>query len=345
MPNSFPLAKASRVGKSTPPIMTEPVPCTTPTTGFLSWLPPSWAPYAELMRIHKPAGILYIYFPYLFGSLFAACTDNNILSPGDVIKLNIPLLGIAFIVRSIGCTWNDIVDREVDKHVSRSRARPIARGALSAFNGLIFMAVEYALLFAFVGMVLPYCLPYLVPVITTGTIYPYAKRVTYYAQAVLGISLSMGTFVGCAAAGVDPIRLGLLRLSSSGLALLSLATSYVLWTMVYDTIYAFQDLEGDKKMGNKAMSVLFERRIKTVLYLLSAAQIILLLSTGWLANVGIAYHVGIGYTALVLVTMIQRVDLQSPEVCAWWFVWGSLMVGGSLTASLLGEYMTRALYS
>ncbi|KAJ4416989.1 Para-hydroxybenzoate--polyprenyltransferase, mitochondrial precursor (PHB:polyprenyltransferase) [Gnomoniopsis sp. IMI 355080] len=314
---------------------------TTPTNGFLSWLPESWIPYAELMRIHKPAGILYIYFPYLFGSLFAASIKHNSLSPVELIRLNMVLLGIAFIVRSIGCTWNDFVDREVDKHVNRSKVRPIARGAISASEGLIFMAAEYILLFSVAGTFLPDCLPYLVPVITSGTIYPYAKRFTYYAQAVLGLSLSMGIPFGCAAAGVDPIRLGLLRFSSQGLALLALAVSYILWTMVYDTIYAFQDIEGDKKMGNKAMSVLFEQKIKMVLYLLSTAQIGLLLFTGSFGKAGIAYHVGVAYTALLLVIMIQRVDLKSPEICGWWFSRGSLMVGGSLTASLLGEYVTR----
>lgn len=295
------------------------------------------------MRIHKPAGVLYIYFPYLFGSLFAASINYKILPPVDLFKLNMVLLAVAFIVRSIGCTWNDIVDREVDKHVKRSSIRPIARGAVSTSNGVIFMAAEYIVLFAFVQITLPKCLVYLVPVITTGTLYPYAKRVTHYAQAVLGISLAMGIPFGCAAGNVDPVYLGIFRFSSLGLALIALGASYVLWTMVYDTIYAFQDLEDDKKVGNRAMSVLFERRMKAVLYALSTAQIIMLLVTGHLENAGKAYHYGIVYTALVLLVMVQRVNLQSPELCAWWFAWGNLMVGGSLTASLAAEYWTRLL--
>lgn len=203
------------------------------------------------------------------------------------------------------------------------------------------MAAQYALLFGMVGFTLPATLPYLVPVIATGTAYPYAKRTTYYAQVVLGVSLSMGVLFGCAAAGVDPIRLTLLNLSSSGAALPTLAASYVIWMVVHDTIYAFQDLEGDKRMGNKAMSVRFEKQIKPVLLAFSAAHIALLLATGWFKTAGIGFYAGTAATGLILVVMVWRVELHRPEACAWWFSWGGLIGAGSMTASLLGEYLSR----
>lgn len=203
------------------------------------------------------------------------------------------------------------------------------------------MAAQYALLFAMVGLTFPDTLPYLAPVIATGTVYPYAKRATYYAQVVLGVSLSMGVLFGCAAAGVDPISLSLLGSSWSGAALLTLATSYVVWMVIHDTIYAFQDLEGDKRMGNKAMSVLFEKQIKPVLFGFSAAHIALLLATGWFKTAGTGFYVGTAATGLILVVMVWRVELHRPEACAWWFSWGGLIGAGSMTASLLGEYLSR----
>lgn len=312
-----------------------------PTTGVLSWIPLSWVPYAELIRFHKPAGILFIYLPYLLGNLLAASIKENTPLPGDMARVNILLFGIAFIVRSVGCTWNDIVDREVDKYVSRSRHRPIARGAISASHGLVFMGAQYALLFAIVGYTLPHSFPYLVPVITTGTLYPYAKQATYYAQVVLGISLSTGVLFGCAAAGVDPLRLSLVGMSPSGAALLTLAASYVVWTVIHDTIYAFQDLEGDKKMGNKSMAVLFDKRIKPVLFALSAIHVALLLATGWFTGCGVAFYAGAAVTGVILVSMVWQVELSTPEACGWWFGWGGLMGAGSLTVSLLGEYLSR----
>lgn len=92
----------------------------TPTTGILSRLPSAWVPYAELIRFHKPAGILFIYIPYVLGNLFAASIKENMPLPGDMLRVNLVLFGVAFVVRSVGCTWNDIVDREVDKYISRS---------------------------------------------------------------------------------------------------------------------------------------------------------------------------------------------------------------------------------
>ncbi len=312
-----------------------------PTKGLLSYLPTPWVPYAEVIRLHKPVGILYIYFPYHFGSLFAACLQEPVPSPNTVITVNILLFVIAFIVRSIGCTWNDIVDRDLDRHVARCCIRPIARGALSVRTGCIFTAAQYL---ALIGVVLSShknCLPYLAPVIATGTLYPYAKRITNYTQVVLGTSLSLGMLVGCAAMGLDPLSLAL---QESYTALLSLATSYIVWTMIYDTIYAFQDIQGDKKAGIKAMSISHENHMKPLLLGLSVIQVGLLSSTGILIGAGWAFFSGVIGTATLLLLTIYLVDLDSPGACWYWFKYGSLLVGGSLTLSLQGEYVDRRFF-
>jgi len=139
-----------------------------PTKGFLSYLPSQWVTYAELIRIHKPAGILYIYFPYIFGSLFAASIRYSMPSLRALTTANLLLFAVAFIVRSIGCSWNDIVDRELGCHVARCRIRPIARGALTPKQGYIFTAFQYLLLFCIVKLISPQTLIHLVPVIVTG---------------------------------------------------------------------------------------------------------------------------------------------------------------------------------
>ena len=254
-----------------------------PSKGILSYLPSSWVPYAELIRLHKPAGILYIYFPYLFGSLFAASLEEPIPSPDTIVTSNVLLFVVAFVLRSVGCTWNDIVDRDLDRQVACCRIRPIARGALSVRAGYIATAAQYLILFAVMVPSSPKSLPYLVPVIATGTLYPYAKRVNNYAQGVLGLSLSMGMFVGCAVMGMDPQSLGL---SKSFTALLSLAVSYMVWTMIYDTIYAFQDIRDDEKAGIKAMSIWHQGHMKPLLFSLSLIQIGLLVYTGTLIHAG-----------------------------------------------------------
>ncbi|KAI1815147.1 UbiA prenyltransferase family [Poronia punctata] len=311
--------------------------------GILQRLPQSWVPYAELIRVHKPAGTLYIYFPYLFGSLFASCVNNSTPSLGRSFLINGMLFGIAFVVRGIGCTWNDIVDRDLDKHVDRCQLRPLARGATSATNALVFMFAQYALLFALVYTLVPGSLRYMPLVVATGTFYPYAKRITDYAQLVLGISLSMGTLVGCVAVGVDPSRI-IGNWSTSGSALITLMMSYVIWTMIYDTVYAFQDIESDKKIGNKAMSIRFENSIFSLLGTLIVCQLVFLVATGYFLGAGVGFYTGVATTGVTLLAMVSNIKMDSPESCWWWFETGSLIVGSSYTASLGAEYLSRLMF-
>lgn len=113
-----------------------------PTKGALSCLPSSCLPYAELMRLKKPVGTLNIYFPYLFGSLFAACAQHPFVTPLSVLSANLKLFAMAFLLRSAGCTWNDLIDRDLDRKVARCRLRPIARYAASPRSGFILYAIR-----------------------------------------------------------------------------------------------------------------------------------------------------------------------------------------------------------
>lgn len=309
-----------------------------PTEGFLSYLPASWVPFAELIRIHRPAAIINVYFPYLFGSLLAACLTDTIPSPYDLGIINIVLFVISVIIRSVGCTWNDITDRHLDKHVARCSIRPVARGAISPLTGGVFMIFQYMTLFVFVLSTFPDILPWLSPVIILGTFYPYAKRITNYAQVVLGVTFALGVPAGCAIRGINPWELGLSR---SGVALYSLSASYLLWTVIYDTIYAFQDVRDDKKAGIKAMSVRHQKHMIPLLFVLSTVQIGLMAAAGILIGAGKIYYIGVISTVACLVRMLSVIDLDSPESCWSWFKYGSLLVGGCITLSLEGEYLQR----
>ena len=311
-----------------------------PKKGLLSSLPSSWVPYAELVRIHKPVGILYIYFPYLFGCLFAACLLRPIPPITSIILPNVLLLVIATIYRGIGCNWNDIVDQDLDRRVERCRSRPLARRAVSTQAACAFMAAQYVVLFAIMAVFSPSLAPYMIPAIVTCHAYPFAKRITSNAQVVLGIALSMGMIVGCAAAGLDPLSLG----TSDGIAFLCLGGSYVMWTLVYDTVYAFQDIEDDKVAGVKSMAIAHEHHMKPFLLVSSALQIGLLAATGIGIRAGLAYFIGVYATAILLLVMIVQVDLHSSGSCGRWFKMGSLMVGGALTFSLAGEYFSRLMF-
>ena len=156
-----------------------------PTKGVLSCLPSSCVPYAELMRLYKPVGTLNIYFPYLFGSLFAACAQHPFVTSLSVLSANLKLFAMAFLLRSAGCTWNDLIDRDLDRKVARCRLRPIARYAVSPRSGFIFYAIQFLVWLAMLLQTDARTVYYALGCVFLGHLYPFAKRSTDYPQSCL----------------------------------------------------------------------------------------------------------------------------------------------------------------
>lgn len=314
----------------------------TPQSGVLSYLPLQLVPYAELMRLAKPVGIMNIYFPYLFGTLFAVSIAQPIVELNSLLTANLWLFIAAFVLRSAGCTWNDIIDRDLDRQVTRCRLRPMPRGAVTVRNGCIFAAAQCLVWLGVLSQICRQYISYATPLIIMVGFYPFAKRLTNYAQVVLGFTLAWGVFIGCVALGVDPLTLVTQDLATTGAGLISLQLSYVVWTIIHDTVYAHQDFQDDSKAGIKSMAVYFRHSMKLLLSGLAVVQLELLLFTGKLMKAGLNYYLGaFGGTAVLLLWMIWQVDLKSPRECAWWFEKGSLIVGGTMSAGLFGEYWSR----
>ena len=308
-----------------------------PIKGILSLLPRSWVPYAELARIHKPVGVVVIYLPYLLGALFGTTVHPTRTSASTIILAASNLLAASFILRSAGCTWNDVVDCKFDQQVARCRLRPVARGAVTTRSGTVFFAVQMALWLAAMWFICPRSLHAAAPVVPLVLCYPYAKRVTDYPQLVLGITLAWGIFPGSIVSGIDLARLWKDYISTAmGLWLLFIA--YVTWTLVYDTIYAFQDIQDDVTSGVRSMAIIWRHRAKTLLAMLAVVQITALCATGWSIDAGLGYYLcSCGGSIVALGLMIWRVDLQEPKACAWWFQYGILMVGACMTAGMIAK--------
>ena len=314
---------------------------TKPRRGALSCLPSSWVPYAELMRIDKPIGGLNIYFPYLFGSLFAACVRHNSITPESVLAANLRLYPMAILLRSAGCTWNDIIDRNLDRQVARTRFRPMARNAVSLKNGLTFYGVQMAIFLVILSSTDLQTISYATTAILLGHIYPFAKRVTNYPQVVLGLSLSWGVLVGCTFQGISPLTLAI-RYPSSAVALGCLCLSYCSWTIIHDTIYAFQDIQDDTKAGIKSMSRRHEKHATRLLLSLALLQVTFHIATGIAMRAGVLYYLGACVApAALLGLMVIRVDVRDPQICWWWFRHGSLIIGWTVALGLIGEYGQR----
>ena len=288
------------------------------------------------MRLEKPAGLYAFYFPYLVGLCYAACIAEPTPLTEEIFALSGLFLVGCIILRGAACTWNDNMDQDFDRKVARCRMRPIARGAVTTTQGHLFTVVLTLIgapLFAFLPL---QCAYHAMPIMILFGIYPFAKRFTHYPQLVLGFPFAWGVIISCAALKIDPFSKELVTPTTT------LLLANILWTMIYDTIYAHQDIKDDVKAGVKSMAVRFANSTKLLASNLAVFQILLLLMTGWYASLSTVYFVvTCGGTTTALVVMIANVNLDQPASCAWWFQYGFWFVGGSAITGLFGEYIKR----
>ena len=312
-------------------------PYTPPQTGLLSVLPRSWVPYAELIRLDKPTGSYYLYFPCIFSTLLAAPLALPMTPPLTVLGTSLLFLAGAVVMRGAGCTINDLWDRNLDPHVARTRLRPIARGAVTPFKGLVFTGAQLLVGLAVLLQFPASCFFYATPSLLLVAAYPLAKRVTYYPQFVLGLTFSWGAVMGFPALGVDLLSNGA---AQAGAALLY--ASNVAWTVLYDMIYAHMDIKDDAKAGIKSIALKHDKETKQVLTGLALAQVALLAGAGIATGAGPAFFIGSCGGALVtLGVMIKRVNLKSVQDCWWWFVNGCWITGGVITTGLAADYLVQ----
>ncbi|KAK3069189.1 Para-hydroxybenzoate--polyprenyltransferase, mitochondrial precursor (PHB:polyprenyltransferase) [Teratosphaeriaceae sp. CCFEE 6253] len=303
-----------------------------PTTGFIARLPASWIPYAELARLDKPTGTYYLYAGCVFSTLLAAPHAVPMASPLTVAYTGALFFAGALIMRGAGCTINDLWDRNLDPHVTRTRLRPIARGAVTVQQAIPFLGAQ---LLAGLAILLQFptaCFFYATPSLILVGLYPLAKRVTNYPQFVLGLTFSWGAFMGFPALGID--------LLTNTPALLSAACLYgscVAWTLIYDMIYAYQDIRDDAKVGIKSIALAQQANAKAFL-----SAVGLLVGAGASIGVGpVYYFLTCGGAAATLEYTIREVNLQSVEDCAAWFRKGAWITGGAISFGLLAEYLVQ----
>jgi len=201
---------------------------------LLRLAPRSWHPFLQLARIDRPIGWWLLVLPCWWSSALASLATGV---PLNLTHLLLFLIG-AVAMRGCGSTYNDIIDREIDATVERTRGRPLPSGRIGVGAAKLFLVAQalvgLAVLLQFNLFSIALGMASLLPV----AIYPFMKRITAWPQAVLGAAFAWGALMGWTAAT------GTLALAP---ALLYLGA--VLWTIGFDTIYALQDLEDDARMG------------------------------------------------------------------------------------------------
>ncbi|PLB53891.1 UbiA prenyltransferase [Aspergillus steynii IBT 23096] len=314
-------------------------------SGMLSMCPPALVPYVQLARLFPPAGLFLIYFPHAFGILHAAVRTEASLSA--VLQASAVLFAGSFFFSNAAHIWNDLIDAGLDAQVERTSRRPIPRGAISPTAAFLFAAsqgIAAAWFLAYLPQGFPVAFCYALPNILATMYYPLSKRHTHFPQLVLGFCLAWGTVIGELAMGAPPFVYSASQGFSIDYSVLCLFLAGVAWTIIYDTVYAHQDLQADLQVGIKSLAVLFQARTKALLWPLLATMAALLIECGLLSAMSPLYYlVTVVGATLSLATMIARVDLASSPSCWWWFSKGFWWAGGAICVGLLLEYVVLSI--
>jgi 4-hydroxybenzoate polyprenyltransferase len=263
---------------------------------------PVWSrPYLRLARLDRPIGSWLLLLPCWWSAGLAAIAAGERLP--DLGHLALFFIG-AFAMRGAGCTWNDIVDRDLDRRVERTRSRPIPSGQVSVAQAALFLLAQ-----ALVGLLVlvrfnRFAIAAGIASLAIVAVYPFMKRVTYWPQIVLGLAFSWGAVMGWAAAfgRLDPPAIVLYAGS-------------IAWVIGYDTVYAHQDRDDDALIGIKSTALLFGERTRPMLAVFYALAAVLIGLAGALAGAGALFGLGLLGFAAHLAWQIARLDIGDPELC------------------------------
>lgn len=255
--------------------------------------------YVSLLRLNRPIGWMLLLFPCLWAIAYSATSFL------EFFRLVILIFVGAIIMRSAGCIINDIVDRKIDAKVERTKNRPIAAGLISVKEALVILFVLLTVALAIVLM-----LPFIaikiafiaVPLIA---IYPFLKRYTHYPQVFLGLVFNLGVLISW--------------FTSYGhftYAAVMLYVASVMWTIVYDTVYAFQDLKDDKEHDNKSLAIWIENRdYKEILWNLYTIQALIMAVLGMNTGMSWVYYLFIAIAAYHLFWQVETLDIHNSKNC------------------------------
>ncbi len=290
-------------------------------------LPLKIRPYARMIRLDRPIGSWLLFIPCSWGLTLAAVTtgQSGQTSSGEwpsLYLLALFALG-AVIMRGAGCIFNDIVDRELDAQVARTRQRPIPAGLIKVWQAWLFLFVMCLL-----GLIILLQLD--IAAIALGfmsigpiALYPFMKRITWWPQLFLGLTFNWGALMGYAAhqGSLDPAAIGLYAAG-------------IFWTLGYDTIYAHQDREDDALAGIKSSARWLGSSTKTALVIFYSATLIALLYAAFVAGLSGVTCALLMLGGVHLFWQIYRLDIDNPTLCLYLFK-SNRNFGLYITAALL----------
>lgn len=253
--------------------------------------------YLKLTRLNKPIGIFLVLWPMLWALWLAA---KGIPS----IKVLFIFIAGSVLMRSAGCVINDYADRNIDGHVERTKDRPLVTGAISARNALIFFLALCAASFLLVLQTNELTIYLSIGALALAATYPFMKRYTYLPQVVLGAAFAWAVPMAYAA-----------QTNSLPTIVWLIYTATVLWTVVYDTMYAMVDREDDLKIGVKSTAILFGTADRGIIAFLQVLVILTLCLIGDEAELGQFYFLSVVVAAILFVYQQHLIRHRYRDAC------------------------------
>ncbi len=277
-------------------------------------LPRSAWPHAQLARWDRPIGWQLLLWPCLWAAAMAVNANDAALSdklPIFIFHCVLFTLG-AIAMRGAGCTYNDLIDHELDGKVERTRSRPLPAGRISRKHAKIFIITQLCV-GALVLLQFNWFTIFLaIASLGVVAIYPFAKRFTDWPQFFLGLAFSWGALVGWSAV-----------FEEVSFASLSLYVAAVSWTIGYDTIYAHQDKDDDALIGVRSTARLFAENTKAWLVGLYAVTLGCLALAFYLSGMGIVPYITLLLVLGLFTWQIKVLDIDDPDQCLSLFKFNS----------------------
>jgi 4-hydroxybenzoate polyprenyltransferase len=284
------------------------------------WIPKSARPYMHLARVDKQIGTLLLLWPCIWSTALAApagCLPDFMVMGQFAVG--------AFIMRGAGCTINDLWDQKYDRNVERTKNRPLACGDLNTMQALIFLSAQLSCGLALLVSFDLNCIVLGLASMPLVVAYPLMKRFSNWPQLVLGLAFNWGALMGWPA-----VHSGVFGLEHS----LPLYASGVCWTLVYDTIYGYQDRKDDAKLGLKSTSLHLGDNPQVALTAIASGMIGGLALTGYSTGLTLPFYVGVGAVGGHLMWQIWTADLNDSENL-WSRFSSNKYTGAAVTAAIM----------
>jgi 4-hydroxybenzoate polyprenyltransferase len=296
---------------------------------WVTHMPPPLRPWLQLMRLDRPVGTWLLLWPCIFGLLLgAAAEERRFLEWRDYYYVILFAVG-ALVMRGAGCAFNDIIDRDIDAQVARTRGRPIPSGAITPKQALMLLAG-----LCLIGLVILLQFNWFAVALGAASLllvaaYPFMKRITWWPQAWLGLTFNWGALLGFAA------QTGRLDL---GVAMLY--AGLIFWTLGYDTIYAHQDKDDDELIGVKSTARLFGADSRKWILRFYAIAVTLILAAGFTEHAGWPFAFVMLAAGAHMLWQVRQLNINNPENCLAVFRsnrdTGALIALAFLLASVFG---------